>query len=316
MGDLSFYGNPRYEDSFRKSKAGAILVRAEVEPPNAEVALIAVENPTAAFDIVVRKYGAPQLAFTPGVHPTAFVDEDVELDPAEVSVGPNAVILSGCKIGKGSWVGPNSTIAQGVSIGEGCRIFPQVSIREGSILGNRVVVHSGTVIGSDGYGYEFIEGKHQKILQAGIVEIEDDVEIGANVSIDRARFGSTLIGEGTKIDNLVQIGHNVKIGKHCIIISQTGISGSSKIGNYVTLAAKCGIAGHITLADRVIIAGMAGVISDVAEEGSFQFGYPSKDKREWAKQQMYQKKVPGLLKRIEELESRLRKLEKSDTAGE
>ncbi len=309
--DLSFFGNPKYHDAFVQSKAGAILVTQEVAETDSSAALIAVENPTAAFDVVVRQFGAPEIPLVPGVHPTAFVAGDVELDDT-VGVGPNSVVLSGCRIGAHTWIGPNVTLAEQVIVGSGCRIYPQVAIREGSILGDRVFVHSGTVIGADGYGYELLEGRHEKILQAGIVEIEDDVEIGANVCIDRARFGATVIGEGTKIDNLVQIGHNVRIGKHCLIISQAGISGSTVIGDYVTVAARAGIAGHLTIGDRAILAGKAGVIRDVPA-GSFEFGYPSMPKREWAKQQMYQKKVPGMLKRIADLEERLRTLEDQDS---
>ena len=211
-------------------------------------------------------------------------------------------------MGNGTRIDPQVVIAQEVTVGENCHFYPFVSIREGSQIGARVVLHSGVVVGSDGYGYELMEGRHQKMLQAGIVEIGDDVEIGANTCIDRARFGATVIGEGTKVDNLVQIGHNVKIGKHCLVVAQTGISGSSEIGDYVTLAAQSGVGGHVKVASKTTCAGRTGVIADT-DEGEFYFGYPAKPLKEWARGQMHLKRLPTLLKRIAGLEKRIEKLE-------
>ncbi|MEO0447416.1 MAG: UDP-3-O-(3-hydroxymyristoyl)glucosamine N-acyltransferase, partial [Verrucomicrobiota bacterium] len=185
-------------------------------------------------------------------------------------------------------------------------------LREGAILGARVVLHSGCIIGADGYGYEWKDGRHGKIRQAGIVEIGDDVEIGAGTTIDRARFGSTVIGEGTKIDNLVQIGHNAKIGKHCLIVAQAGLSGSCRLGENVTMAAQGGVAGHVTVGDGAILGGRAGVIAD-AEGGGTYFGYPAKPLKEWSYQQMQGKKIPKLVKRLAELERRLAEIEAGQT---
>lgn len=309
--DLSFYGNPKYLEAFQGSKAGAIIVKTGPPPGPDGTALIEVENPTVAFDIVVRRFGAPEIPFVPGVHPTACVAPDVEFDPEKVSIGALVVVESGCKIGNGTRLCPQVVLSQGASVGEDCLIYPHVAIREGSKIGNRVIIHAGTVVGADGYGYEFSGGRHVKIRQAGIVEIHDDVEIGANCTIDRARFGSTVIGEGTKVDNLVQIAHNAKIGKHCLIVAQCGISGSATLGDYVIAAAQSGIAGHITVGDGAILGGRSGVIASLPGKNQY-FGYPAKPMKEWARGEMYQKKIPSLLKRIAELEKRLADLEKSE----
>jgi UDP-3-O-[3-hydroxymyristoyl] glucosamine N-acyltransferase len=183
-----------------------------------------------------------------------------------------------------------------------------VVIRERCILGNRVTIHSGSVIGSDGFGYEMFEGRHVKIEQVGIVQIEDDVEIGSCTTIDRARFGRTLIGEGTKIDNLVQIGHNCVLGKHCIIVSQTGISGSTRIGNHVTMGGQVGVAGHLVIGDKVMLLAKSGVTKSIPEPGAYT-GYPAKPLMEGRKMLTYPARVPELMERIKKLERRLAVLE-------
>lgn len=302
--DLSFFGNPRYRKEFLGTKAGAVIVPLGLEemPPGAS--LIGVENPVLAFDRVVRRFGAPEVEFCAGVHPKAEIGPDVVLDPARVRVDAFAVVEPGARIGEGSWIGANCYVGRGVVVGNGCRLYPLVSLREGTVLGNRVTIHGGCIVGADGYGYEFTEGRHRKIRQAGIVEIEDDVEIGANTTIDRARFGSTLIGEGTKIDNLVQIGHNVQIGKHCLIVAQSGISGSARIGDYVTVAAQSGIAGHIEVGDQAVLGGRTGAIANLPG-GETYFGYPAKPIKEWSRRQMLAKRIPAILKRLAFLERHL-----------
>jgi UDP-3-O-[3-hydroxymyristoyl] glucosamine N-acyltransferase len=187
-------------------------------------------------------------------------------------------------------------------------LHPNVVIRERCILGNRVTIHSGSVIGSDGFGYEMFEGRHVKIEQVGIVQIEDDVEIGSCTTIDRARFGRTLIGEGTKIDNLVQIGHNCVLGKHCIIVSQTGISGSTRIGNHVTMGGQVGVAGHLVIGDKVMLLAKSGVTKSIPEPGAYT-GYPAKPLMEGRKMLTYPARVPELMERIKKLERRLAVLE-------
>lgn len=302
---VSFYGNPKYKDQLATTGAGLVLVpSAEVDAP-ATASLVLVGNPIVAFDQIIKEYGVKPPAFSPGVHATAWVAEDAVLDESEVSVLANATISSGAAIGKGSRIGAGSVIGENATIGQDCEIGPNVTIREGCILGDRVVIHSGTVVGADGFGFEFVEGRHKKIDQLGIVRIEDDVEVGASTTIDRARFGETVIGEGTKIDNQVQIAHNVIIGKHCIIVAQTGISGSTRIGNYVTLAAQCGIAGHLEIADQVTCGGRSGVIASIPEAGGTYFGYPARPLKESRRESMWLKQLGGLIKRVKDLEKRI-----------
>lgn len=299
--EISFFGNDLYAKDLAETKAGAVFVpRSSAEAPEG-VVLIGVENPITAFDLVVRKYGVPSPPFQPGIHPSAAVAEDAAIDPRKVSVGANAVIESGAAIGNGTRIGPCSVIGRGAAIGEDCEIRANVSVRYGCIVGDRVVLHNGAVIGADGFGFQLVEGRHRKIEQLGIVRIEDDADIGANTCVDRARFGETVIGEGTKIDNHVQIGHNCIVGKHCIIVAQTGLSGSVRIGNYVTMAAKSGVGGHVEVGDQAVVGGGAGVISNVPA-GATYFGYPARPMKEELRMKMLLKRLPNLFKRVKKLE--------------
>ena len=195
-------------------------------------------------------------------------------------------------------------IAHGVRLGANCRIYPNVTVRERCILGDRVIVQPGAVIGSCGFGYEFQEGRHQKIPQTGIVEIEDDVEIGANTTIDRARFGRTVIGQGSKIDNLVQIAHNVQVGSHTIICAQVGVAGSTRIGSYVTLAGQVGLAGHLEIGDKAIIGAQSGLSKNVPS-GSMVIGAPAKPMKEWKQTNFYISQLHKLFERVKELEQKV-----------
>ncbi len=306
-GDVSFLGNEKYYPQFLTTRASAVIVPLGITDGPPEVALIAVANPSLAFSSVVSHFATTSRKFQPGIHPTAFVDPSAVLDPAQVRVQPGAVILAGAIIGNGSDIGSNSVIGEEVKIGENCRIFANVSIRERCIIGDRVILQPGAVIGSDGYGYEFSGGRHVKIDQVGIVEIGDDVEVGANTTIDRARFGKTIIGEGTKIDNLVQIGHNVIVGRHCLIISQTGISGSSQIGDHVTMGGQCGVTGHLKIGDHSILAARAGVSNSITGNQVYS-GRPAIPIREDMKYQALVRRLPKLVARVKALEERLGKI--------
>ncbi len=304
---VSFFGNAKYRESLLRCRAGVVLVpEEEVDAPEAG-ALVVVANPVIAFDRIVRAYGTLPPPFEPGIHPTAFVHEAAWVDPALVSVGPNASVMKGARIGRGTRIGAGTYVGEGVEIGEECVLAPNVTLCQGSLVGNRVILHPGVVVGADGFGFEFDQGRHRKIEQLGIVRIGDDVEVGASTTIDRARFGETVIGEGTKIDNQVQIGHNVRIGKHCIIVAQAGISGSSRIGDSVVIAAQCGVAGHLTIADRVTLGGRSGVISSIEEPGGTYFGYPARTLKEDRRDSMRVKQLGNLLKRVKDLEARLGK---------
>jgi UDP-3-O-[3-hydroxymyristoyl] glucosamine N-acyltransferase len=299
--DVSFLGNEKYYGQFLQTAAAAVIVPRGMTQGSPNTALIAVENPSLAFAVVVRHFAAATRQFTPGIHPSAVVDPSALLDPTKTRVQPGAVIMAGAKIGDGSDIGPNVVIGEDVTLGKDCQIMANASIRERCVLGDRVILQPGAVIGSDGYGYEFSGGRHVKIDQVGIVEIADDVEIGANTTIDRARFGKTLIGEGTKIDNLVQVGHNVIIGKHCLIVSQVGISGSSHLGDYVTLAGQVGVAGHVTIGSKAIISARTGVTSSLDGDQVYA-GKPAQPMREEMKQQAQLRRLPLLIARVKVLE--------------
>ena len=280
-GEVTFFGNPRYLPKLRASNATAALVPlafAEQVP----AICIRCENPTLAFSKAVEKFAPAPVRFAPGIHPTAVVAPGVQLG-AGVSVQPYAVIEEGVSIGAGTIIGAHAYIGHETRIGEGCQIHPRVTVGFRCKIGNRVILHSGAVIGSDGFGFEFQDGRQVKILQIGIVQIDDDVEIGANSSVDRARFGRTWIGEGTKIDNLVQIGHNTVVGKHCILCGMAGIAGSTKIGNYVTLAGQVGTVGHVEIADGVIVGAQSGVSKSLTEKQMYM-GSPAVPAREWKEQ--------------------------------
>ena len=307
--DVSFLGNEKYHAQFLNSKAGAVIVQRGETGGNHDTALIAVDNPTLAFSVVVRHFAAATRKFSPGIHPSASIADDAKLDPNKVCVRAGAVILSGATIGDGSEIGPNSVIGEDVTIGKDCHVMANVSVRERCVIGDRVQLQPGVIIGSDGFGYEFSQGRHVKVDQVGIVEIGDDVEIGANTTVDRARFGQTVIGEGTKIDNLVQIGHNVVIGKHCLIVALTGISGSTRIGDHVTIAGQVGTVGHITIGDKATITARAGVTTSLPG-GAIYAGRPAKPFNEEMKLRATMRRLPKLVERIKKLEQQL--LQESD----
>lgn len=300
--EISFLGNEKYMPQFLATKAGAVIVPAGHDFGNHPSALIVVANPSLAFAVVVRHFASELEKFIPGIDPHASVSTTAKVNPNKVCIHSGVVIMDGVSIGDGTVIYPNVVIHAGAMIGNDCRISANVTIRERCILGNRVIIQPGAVIGSDGYGYEFSNGKHVKIDQVGIVEIGDDVEIGANTTVDRARFGKTVIGEGTKIDNLVQIGHNVVIGKHCLIIAQTGIAGSARLEDYVTVAAQAGVAGHVTIGSKAILAGRTGATTSL-EGGITYAGMPALPMTEDNKLKAHVRRLPKLLARLKALEA-------------
>ena len=307
-GEVTFFGNPKYLLKLRASSATVALVPlafAEEVP----AACIRCENPTLAFSKVIEKFAPPPVHFAPGVHPTAVVAPGVRLG-AGVSIQPHAVIEAGASIGDGTVVGAHSYIGHEAQIGGGCLIHPRVMIGFRCKIGSRVILHSGAVLGGDGFGFELQDGRQVKIPQIGIVQVDDDVEIGANSTVDRARFGRTWIGEGTKIDNLVQIGHNVVIGKHCILCAFVGVSGSTKIGDYVTLAGQVGTVGHVEIGDGVIVGAQAGVSKTLAVKQIYM-GSPAVPAREWKEQVAQIHSLHKLRARVARLEQLLGELEKS-----
>ena len=303
--DISFLGNEKYHSLFLTTKAGAVIVPSGHDFGDHPAALVAVPNPSLSFAAVVRHFAAARKHFSPGIHPTAFVSKTATLDPAKVSVRQGAVIMDHATVGNGSEIGPNSVIGEETIIGADCLLAANVTVNDRSVIGSRVIIHSGSVVGSDGYGYEFHDGRHLKIDQVGIVEIGDDVEIGSNTSIDRARFGKTRVGDGTKIDNLVQIGHNVTIGKHCLIVAQSGLAGSCTIGDHVTVAAQSGIGGHVTVGSHTTLAGRSGVTTDLPG-GAIYSGKPAIPIKQDTKLQAHVRRLPKILIRLKALEKHLR----------
>lgn len=307
-GEITFLGNSRYLPALKKSKASAVLVAESLAEVPEGMGVIRVENPTLAFSSIIARFVPPKRETPPGVHPSAFVGAAVKFDPAKVYIGPHAVIEDEVELGDGTMVHAGAFIGHGASLGHSCQIHANAVIKQHSVLGNRVIVHSGAVIGTDGFGYEFSDGQHVKIEQIGIVQLDDDVEVGSCSTIDRARFGRTWIGEGTKIDNLVQIAHNVVVGKRCLIVSQVGISGSTQLGNQVTLAGQVGVAGHLKIGDNVTALAKSGVTKSIAEPGVYT-GYPIRPIMEGRRAMTYPSKVPGILDRLKAMEKRVMDLE-------
>ncbi len=292
---LSFFNGRKYAAEADTTKAGALLVTPELASRVMHVpARIVVAAPQEAMLLVLPMLHPATLP-SAGVHPSATVGE-AQLAP-DVAVGPRAVIADGVSIGARSQIGAGVSIGSGTTIGADCLIHPNVSIYANSVIGDRVIVHSGAVIGGDGFGYVFAGGAHQKIPHVGRAVLESDVEIGANTTIDRGSVGDTVIGAGTKIDNLVQVGHNVRMGRLCLVMSQVGISGSTRIGDGVIIAGQAGLSGHITIGAGARIAGQAGVFGDVPA-GETWSGYPARPHRESLRTQAAAAKLPALLKQL------------------
>jgi len=304
-GDITFFGNPRYLSQLRASKASAVIVPSAFNETITPV-LLRVDNPSAAFAAAVAAFAPVEPPAAAGVHLSAVVDPAAVLGTG-VSIGALAVIEAGAQIGDGSVIGASCLIGREVRMGKNCRLYPGAIIRERCTLGDRVILQPGAVIGSCGFGYEFQDGRHVKIPQTGIVEIGSDVEIGANTTIDRARFGRTVVGEGSKIDNLVQIAHNVQIGPHTVICSQVGIAGSTKVGSYVTLAGQVGLAGHIEIGDKAVIGAQSGLSKNVPP-GSMVLGAPAKPMKEWKQNNFYISQLGKLYERVKELEGEVKRL--------
>jgi len=296
----SFLSNARYHAQLSESKAGVVFVALGVLRANGDT--IETADPYSAF-VKALDFFNPAVKPTPGVHTSAVVAEDVILG-AQVSVGANCVVESGAKIGDGTAIGSNSYVGRGAMIGSACVLHPNVSICHGSQLGDRVTIHCGTVVGSDGFGFAFDQGKFNKIPQVGIVVIENDVEIGANSTIDRATMGETRIGAGSKIDNLVQIAHNVKIGKHCVIAAQAGISGSTQLGDYCRVGGQAGFVGHIKIGDGAAFGAQSGISGDVGA-GEILSGSPARPHGLWKRIEAALTRLPELLRRVRRIEVQL-----------
>ncbi len=302
--DITF-AVPPHLDKAAASQAAAVIVPEDIVsyPKPA----IRVANPRIAFTKVLELFTPPAVV-TRGVHPSAIIGCGVRLG-ANVAVMACAVIADNAVIGDNVVLYPHTYIGEGATVGNDSVLYPGVTVYAGCRIGARAIVHSGAVIGSDGFGFVTFDGRHHKVPQVGNVVIEDDVEIGANTTIDRATTGSTIVRRGTKIDNLVHIAHNVTVGENCFLVAFTGIAGSTKIGNNVIFAGQSGSVGHITIGDNCIFAGKSGATSDVPAN-SFYAGFPARPHKEWLRAEAAVRKLPDLVKKVKQLEARIAELEK------
>lgn len=295
---------PPHLEKVADSKA-AVVMLAQPMPDVPKPQLI-VANPREAFGKLLSLF-APTVQITRGVHPSAVIGSNVVLGE-NVAIMPYVVIANDAIIGDNTVIYPFSYIGEAAVVGKDCLLYPSVTVREQCHLGDRVIIHSGSIVGSDGFGFVTIDGKHHKVPQVGNAVIGDDVEIGANVAIDRATIGSTIVGKGTKLDNLVHLGHNDVIGENCLFVAQVGISGSVTVGNNVTFAGQVGSAGHLSIGDHCVFAARTGIISDIPAK-SFYAGFPARPHKEWLREEASARKVPDMLKKMRELEKRIAELE-------
>jgi len=308
--DITFVAASRNIPEAESTSACAILAGPGVTP--AGIDIIRVDNPHLAFALTLDLFH-PRESPPPGVHPTACIEDGASVDPT-AAVGAFCCIADGAVVGPGSVLGPHCILAADSALAADVFLHPRVTVLARVQVGSRTVIHSGSVLGSDGYGYVHDGRSHRKIPQVGTVVIGDDVEIGANVTIDRATTGATRIGSGTKIDNLVQIAHNVEIGDHSLIISQVGISGSTRIGKGVVLAGQVGIAGHVTIGDGAVVGAQSGVLTDVPP-GETRSGIGPLPHRTWLRAQAAFEKLPDFRRRLKQLEKKTAGLEQMLSAG-
>lgn len=298
--DLTFLASTKYAKLLADCGAGGVLITPELAATPGPCAnrIIVAKPHEAMLALLPRFYRTPERPFV-GVHPSAVVDPTAEID-ADVCIEAFTVVGAGVKVAKGCWVGPHVVLGDGARLAEQVRLFSHVTLYPGVVVGARSAIHSGTRLGSDGFGYVFHEGVHRKIPHVGGCEIGADVEIGANCTIDRGSIDKTVIGDGSKLDNLVHVAHNVRIGRLCLLAAQVGVAGSTRIGDGVVMAGQVGVSGHLTVGDRAVLTAQTGVISDVPA-GETWGGFPSRPHRDTLRGYAAMRRLPDLLKRIERL---------------
>ncbi len=307
LSDISFFSNIKYRNLLLSTKAGAVCIDSKLERTPGKNYLVS-DNPSETFQKIISLFlpDNTKSGFA-GIHPSAVIHSSVTLGK-DVEIGPFVSIDRDCSIGEGTKISSNVSISPKVILGNNCLIHSNVTIREGSILGNRVILQPGSVIGGCGFGYITSEmGVHTKIKHLGVVVLEDDVEIGSNTTIDRARFKETRIKRGSKIDNLVMIGHNVNIGEHNLIVAQAGVAGSSKTGKHVILAAQSGMVGHVEIGDQVILMAKGAFSKSIKEKGAYG-GSPAVPVKEYHEQVIHAKRLANYVARIQALEKKMNKL--------
>ena len=303
---ISFLANPRYFSFFKHTKAAAVIVNRDFIPDQHGPVLIRVDDPFIGFITALKLFDKRPRLRT-GIHASAVIGQNVKLGH-KVAIGPCAVLHDGVSVGDHTVIGSGAVIGSNSSLGDRVVLHPNVSVYDGVQIGNRVTIDSGTVIGADGFGWVTRAGKHLKIPQTGGVVIEDDVWIGVNCCVDRGTFADTRIGAGSKLDNLIQVAHNVTIGKGCLFAGQVGIAGSTRIGDYVTLAGQVGVADHISIGDRCIVASKSAVLKSLPA-GSFVSGIPTRNHSDRKRQDIVIQQLPELLKRLRKLERQISKQE-------
>lgn len=302
-GMISFLANPKYTPQIRTTKAAAVFLGEDVKLDRDDIVVLRAKDPYLAYTKTLRLFH-PESAAVPGIHPTAFIDPSAEVSP-EAEISANVFIGKNCRVGKGSKLHPNVAVYDGAEIGENTTLHSGVAVRENCRVGDNCIIHNNTTIGSDGFGYAKTEEKRWlKIPQTGIVVLEDDVEIGANTSIDRASVGETRIKRGAKIDNLVQIGHSCTIDEDALICSQTGLAGSSVIGKRVILAGQVGIAGHLKVGDDAVVTAKSATSHDV-EPGKIISGIPAFDNREWLRSTAAYQRLGQIARAVRDLEKKM-----------
>lgn len=306
-GEITFLANPKYKLALDNTSASAVIIdqKTDITP---SIPYILVMDAYYGFLQTFLLFNPEKKLLEPGIHSTAIIHESSNIGQ-NVSIGANVWIGPGVIVGEGTQIFPNCVILNGTKIGTDCILYPSVTIRENCVIGDRVIIHNGVVIGSDGFGFAFHEERYHKIPQVGRVIIEDDVEIGANTTIDRATIGETIIKKGVKLDNLVHIAHNCVIGENTAIAAQTGVSGSTTIGKNVVMAGQVGTVGHITIGDRVQIGAQSGVSKSIPD-GEVYFGYPARPIMKSKRIEAVINNLPDLLKRIRTLEKTIEELQK------
>ena len=309
-GQVSFVANDKYTKFLSITEASLVIVHRSisVDEFSHTTSFLKVSDPYSAFVFVLQKFATPRTIAAKGIAPTAVIGEGVTMGE-DVSIGACAVIGDRCSIGSNTVIGAHTVLLHDVSVGDDSTLFPSVTCYDGTIIGKRVVIHSGTVIGADGFGFApQSNGSYVKIPQMGIVEIGDDVEIGANATIDRATMGSTVIGRGAKIDNLVQIAHNCRIGEDTVIAAQAGISGSVTLGRQCVIGGQAGFAGHLELADRIQVAAQAGISKSFFEPGIALRGYPAQPMRDQLKHEAMLRNLGAMKAKLDRLETEMKEL--------
>lgn len=310
-GHLTFIGENKFIRELSNCKASAVIIHKKID--DCQIPQLVVENVDAAMIAVLEKFVPPLPAPTPGIHPSAVIEDGAQIAPT-ASIGPLVFIDKGVKIGDSTVIGPGCKIGYETIIGSNCNFAAGVVVYHQCRIGNNCVFGANTTIGSIGFGYSFIDGQHRHIPHVGGVIIEDFVDVGVSCCVDRAKFGNTIIGAGTKMDNLIQIGHNVIIEKCCLIVSQVGIAGSSKLGNGVVLAGQVGVRNHVEIGDGTKIGAQAGVVADIGP-GLECVGSPAIDAKEKIKQIIATQKLPAAIKQLKKLEKKIEALEATVTEG-